>query len=189
MVKTSQRKHRDWVNQSKPKHGLSISIPLRLSSYICKSPVTTVTSHPGNEVRSHRWEETLNKPQQVCWQKRLHGLQACSSTGQLLNSFNLAKTLQKLVPSCSSESLSGGLHCSSMPTPAMSSHIAEMIPEGGLGIPQILCQQFVVTEKDIRKQERKMKMARERLAIALIADKLASEAEKVRNQERCPKKH
>lgn len=193
MVNTSQRKHRDWVNQCKPKPDLSISIPLRMSSYIFKSPVTRITSHPGNEVRCHQWEETLDKPQQVCWQKRLQGLQACSSTGQLLSPFDLAKVLPKLVPRCTSESLSGVLagapHCSPMPTPAWSSHMAEMIPGAGLGIPQLLCKQFLVTEKDIRKQERKMKMARERLAIVLIADRLASEAEKVRDQEEHSGKH
>ncbi|XP_019504790.1 PREDICTED: methyl-CpG-binding domain protein 3-like 1 [Hipposideros armiger] len=193
MVKTSQRKHRDWVNQSNLKPDLSISIPLRMSSYIFKSPVTRITSHPGNEVRCHQWEETLDKPQQVYWQKRLQGLQACSSTGQLLSPFDLAKTLPKLVPGCTSESLSGvlagGPHCSSTHTPARTSHMAEMIPGAGLGNPQLLCKQFLVTEKDIRKQERKMKKARERLAIALIADRLASEAEKVRDQEGHPEKH
>ncbi|XP_054421739.1 methyl-CpG-binding domain protein 3-like 1 [Pteronotus mesoamericanus] len=192
MVKTSQRKHRDWVNQSKPKPGLSISIPLRMSSYIFKRPVTKITSHPGNEVRYHHWEETLDKPQQLCWQKRLQGLQACSSTGQLLSPFDLTKALQKLVPNRTGESLPGVLagspHGSSMANSAGSSHLAKMIPGAGLGNPQIPCKQFLVTEKDIRKQERKMKMARERLAIALIADRLASEAEKMRDQEGQPEK-
>ncbi|KAM8787207.1 methyl-CpG-binding domain protein 3-like 1 [Rhynchonycteris naso] len=193
MVKTVQRKHHDWVNQSKPKPGLSISIPLRMSSYIFKSPVTRITSHPGNEVRCHHWEEILDKPQQVFWQKRLQGLQACSSTGQLLSPFDLTKALQKLVPSCTGESppgvLTGGLQGSSMSSPAKSSHLAEMIPGDGLSVPQLPYKQFLVTEKDIRKQERKMKMAREKLAVALIADRLASEAEKMRDQEGCPKKH
>lgn len=76
-----------------------------------------------------------------------------------------------------------------MATSAGSSQLAEMIPGAGLGIPQLLCKQFLVTEKDIRKQEKKMKMARERLAIALIADRLASEAEKVRGQEGYSEKH
>lgn len=193
MVKTSQRKHHDWVDQSKPKPDLSISIPLRMSNYILKSPVTRITSHPGNEVRYHHLEETLDKPQQVCWQKRLQGLQACSSTGQLLSPFDLTKALQTLVPSCTGESLpgilAGGAHCSSMSNPADSSLLAEMIPGAGLGIPQLPCKQFLVTEKDICKQERKMKMARERLVIALTADRRASEAEKVRDQEGCPEEH
>ncbi|XP_036910970.1 methyl-CpG-binding domain protein 3-like 1 [Sturnira hondurensis] len=190
MVKTSQRKHRECINQSKPKPDLSISIPLRMSNYIFKKPVTKITSHPGNEVRYHQWEETLVKPQQLCWQKRLQGLQASSSTGQLLSPFDLGKSLQKLVPNHTVESLPGVLagspHDSSMSNPAGSSHSAA--PGAGLGNPQLHCKQFLVTEKDIRKQERRMKMARERLAIALIVDKLASEAEKMRDQEGHPEK-
>ncbi|XP_036105962.1 methyl-CpG-binding domain protein 3-like 1 [Molossus molossus] len=187
MVKTSQRKHHDWVDQSKPNPDLSISIPLRMSNYIFKSPVTRITSHPGNEVRYHHLEETLDKPQQVCWQKRLQGLQACSTTGQLLSPFDLTKALQTLVPSCTGESLPGVL--AGGPHPAGSSHLAEMIPRSGLGIPQLPCKQFLVTEKDISKQERKMKMARDRLAIALTADRLARKAEKARDQEGCPEEH
>ncbi|KAB1252098.1 Methyl-CpG-binding domain protein 3-like 1 [Camelus dromedarius] len=38
-------------------------------------------------------------------------------------------------------------------------------------------------------QERKVKTARERLAIALTADRLASKAERMRGQEGCPDKH
>ncbi|XP_024434588.2 methyl-CpG-binding domain protein 3-like 1 [Desmodus rotundus] len=192
MVKTSQRKHREWVNQSKPKPDLSISIPLRMSNYIFKRPVTKITSHPGNEVRYHQWEETLDKPQQLCWQKRLQGLQAYSSTGQLLSPFDLTKSLQKLVPNHTGESLPGDLagspHGSSMSSPTGSSHLADMIPGAGLGNPQLPCRQFLVTEKDIRKQERKVKMARERLAVALIADRLASEAERMRDREGHPEK-
>ncbi|XP_045677133.1 methyl-CpG-binding domain protein 3-like 1 [Phyllostomus hastatus] len=192
MVKTSQRKHREWVNQPKPKPDLSISIPLRMSNYILKRPVTKIISHPGNEVRYHHWEETLDKPLQLCWQKRLQGLQACSSTGQLLSPFDLPKSLQKLVPKHTGESLpgilTGGPHGSSACNPTGSSRMAEMIPGAGLGNLQLHCKQFLVTEKDIRKQERRMKMARERLAIALIADRLASEAEKMRDQEGHPGK-
>ncbi|XP_026267642.1 methyl-CpG-binding domain protein 3-like 1 [Urocitellus parryii] len=188
MVKTSQRKQRDCVNQSKPKPGFSISIPLRMSSYTFKRPVTRIRSHPGNEVRFHQWEENLDKPQQVCWQRRLQGLQAYSSVGELFSTLDLTKTLQKLAPACIGAplqgALAGGLHPSSGPALAPSSHFVESIPGASLGSPQLLCKQFLVTEEDIRKQERKVKTARERLAIAMIADRLASEAEKARGPRR-----
>uniref|UniRef100_A0A8D2DNP1 Methyl-CpG binding domain protein 3 like 1 n=1 Tax=Sciurus vulgaris TaxID=55149 RepID=A0A8D2DNP1_SCIVU len=178
MVKTSQRKQRDCVNQSKPKPGLSISIPLRMSSYTFKRPVTRITAHPDNEVRYHQWEENLDKPQQVCWQRRLQGLQAYSSTGELLSMLDLTKTLQKLAPRCLGAplpgALAGGLHPSSMAALAPSSHFVETVPGASLSSPQLLCKQFLVTEEDIRKQERKVKRARERLAIAMIADRLAT---------------
>ncbi|XP_027438826.1 methyl-CpG-binding domain protein 3-like 1 [Zalophus californianus] len=186
MVKTPQRKQYDCGNQSKPKSCLGVSIPLRMSSYIFKRPVTRITSHPGSEVRCHHWEEALDEPQQVCWQKRLQGLQACSSTGEPLSTLDLAKALQKLEPRCTGEYLpdvlAGSLNSSPMPIPAGSSGV-------DLGIPQLLCKQFLVTEEDIRKQERKVKTARERLATALAVDRLAREAETMRGQEGHPEKH
>ncbi|XP_003938962.1 methyl-CpG-binding domain protein 3-like 1 [Saimiri boliviensis] len=194
MAKSSQRKQRDCVNQCKSKPGLSTSIPLRMSSYTFKRPVTRITSHPGNEVRYHQWEESLEKPQQVCWQKRLQGLQAYSSAGERLSTLDLANTLQKLAPGCTGASLLGELaggpeRSYPMPPLACSSDVAETIPGEGVGVSQLLCKQLVVTEEDIRKQEGKVKTVRERLVIALIADGLANEAEKVRDQEGCPEKH
>ncbi|XP_037680247.1 methyl-CpG-binding domain protein 3-like 1 [Choloepus didactylus] len=177
-VNTSQRKQRDCVNQYKPKPGLSISFPLRMSSYIFKRPVTRITSHPGNEVRCHQWEENLDKPQHVCWQKKLQGLQAYSSAGELLSTLDLVKALQEIARSCTSDSLpcpiAGGLHTSPLPTPGRSSDLAELIPDH-FGISQQLCKrckQFMVTDEDIKKQERKVEIAREKLALALIADRL-----------------
>ncbi|XP_003432911.1 methyl-CpG-binding domain protein 3-like 1 [Canis lupus familiaris] len=193
MVKPPQRKKRDCGNQSKLKSRLSVSIPLRMSSYIFKRPVTRITSHRGNEVRCHHWEETLDKPQQVYWQKRLQGLQACSSTGEPLSTLDLAKILQKLAPTCTGDYLpgvlAGGLNSSPIPTPAGSSDLAKLIPGAGLTIPQLLCKQFLVTEEDIRKQDRKVKTARQRLAMALAVDRFAKETENMRDQERHSKKH
>ncbi|KAM9746870.1 methyl-CpG-binding domain protein 3-like 1 [Dama dama] len=190
MVKTSQRKHCDCGKLSKPKPGLNISNPLRMSSYIFKRPVTRITSHPSNEVRCYPWEETLDNPQQLYWQKRLQGLQACSSAGELLSPLDLAKVLQKIAPSCPGESLprvhAGGPNSNPMAAPAWSSDLSQTIPAAGSSTPQLLCKQCLVTEEDIRNQERRVKTARERLAIALVADRLAGEAEKVWDQEGCP---
>ncbi|XP_012291813.2 methyl-CpG-binding domain protein 3-like 1 [Aotus nancymaae] len=194
MAKSSQRKQRGRVNRCKAKPGLSTSIPLRMSSYTFKRPVTRITSHPGNEVRYHQWEESLEKPQQVFWQKRLQGLQAYSSAGELLSTLDLANTLQKLAPSCTGASLMGELaggleHSCPMPPLACSSDAVETIPREGVGVSQLLCKHFVVSEEDIRKQEGKVKTVREILVIALSADGLANKAEKVRDQEGCPEKH
>ncbi|XP_049626859.1 methyl-CpG-binding domain protein 3-like 1 [Suncus etruscus] len=192
MGKTLQRKPHADEDQAKPKLSLSISIPLRMSSYIFKGPVTRITSHPGNKVRCHHWEETLNKPQQVWWQERLQGLQAYSSTGEPLSTLDLVKALQQFTPTYAGEFLpgvlSGNLDFGPKPNPAQTLDFTEMISESGLEIPHNLNRPFLVTEEDIRKQERKVKMARERLTIALIADSLASEAEKVSCQEE-PENH
>ncbi|XP_006877626.1 PREDICTED: methyl-CpG-binding domain protein 3-like 1-like [Chrysochloris asiatica] len=188
MVKTSQKKQHDCVTHSKPKPDLNISIPLRMSSYIFKQPVTRFTSHPDSEVRCHQWEEKLDKPQQVCWQKRLQGLQAYSSAGGLLNTLDLAKTLQKTAPSYTGESLPGVLAIS-MPTPGPSSHLAKMNSGASVNVSQFLGRPFIVTDEDISRQESKVQMARERLAVALIADRLASESEKFKDQEGCPEEN
>ncbi|XP_005413156.1 PREDICTED: methyl-CpG-binding domain protein 3-like 1 [Chinchilla lanigera] len=189
MPKTLQRKQRDYENPLKPKSGLSISIPLRMSSYTFKRPVTRITSHPDNEVRYHQWEESLDKPQQVCLHKRLQGLQASSSVGELLSTLDLAKTLHTLAPSCCTsssllETLAGGVCSSSLPVLAPSTHVVEMTPEMGLGMPQLLGKQFLVTEEDIKKQERKVETARERLATALITHRLASESERAKEPQK-----
>ncbi|XP_075392228.1 methyl-CpG-binding domain protein 3-like 1 [Tenrec ecaudatus] len=193
MVKTSQRRQRDCVTQAKPTSGLlNISVPLRMSTYISKRPVTKITSHPGNEVRCHQWEENLEKPQQVWWQKRLQGLQVYSSAGELLSTLDLTKALKKIEPSSTVDSqlsdFDCDLHSVSVTTPSPSSDLARMTPGSSFDISQLLCKPFLVTDEDIRKQERKVKMSRERLAVALIADRLASAAEKVRGQEGCPEK-
>ena len=129
----------------------------------------------------------MDQPHQVCWPERPRGLQACSSAGLLVSPFNLAKALQKLAPSHTGESLpgvlAGSLHSRFHAHSCRSSDLAEMIPGAALGIPQLHCQQFLVTEEGIRKEERAVKSTGERLVIALMADRLASEGEKVRGQE------
>ena len=136
------------------------------------------------------WEDSLDQPHQVCWAERPQGLQACSSAGQLVSPFNLAKALQNLAPSHTVEYLSGviagGLHSRSLAHSCWSSDLAEMIPGADMGIPQLDCQQFLTTEEGIRKEERAVKSTGVRLVIALMADRLASEAEKVRGQEGRP---
>ena len=136
------------------------------------------------------WEDTLDQSHQVCWHERPQGLQVCSSAGQLVSPFNLATALQKLAPSHTGESLpgvlAGGLHSRSHAHSCRSSDLARMIPGADLGIPQLHCQQFLVTEEGIRKEDRAVKSTGETLVIALMADRLASEAEKVRGQEGHP---
>ena len=136
------------------------------------------------------WEDSLDQPHQICWAERPQGLQACNSAGQLVSPFNLAKTLQKLAPSHTGESLpgvlAGGLHSRSLEHSCWPSDLAEMIPGADMGIPQLDCQQFLTTGEGIRKEERAVKSTGAILVIALMADRLASEAEKVRGQEGHP---
>ncbi|XP_042638613.1 methyl-CpG-binding domain protein 3-like 1 [Orycteropus afer afer] len=188
MTQTSHRK-REHEAEVKWKPSLSSKIPLRLTSCIFQRPVNRITSHPGNEVRHSQWEEKLEEPQQVCAYKRLQGLQACSSTGELLNTLDFTNALKIIAPGGPSESLShvgNGAPCTHCkPIPGPSSNMAEIIPGVGLCLSQTLSGQLV-TSGHIRTQTRKVKKARERLAKALRADRLAREAERARGQERRP---
>ncbi|XP_058514048.1 methyl-CpG-binding domain protein 3-like 1 [Ochotona princeps] len=178
MTKTSQKRLRDYTSPSKARAGWSTSSPLRMSSYILKRPVTRVSSHTSNEVRYHQWEETLDKPQQVSWQKRVQGLQASSSTGEELSTMDLAKVLQQLAFSGT-----GASPPQAETAPALAGHSPwpELTPgEARLGLSQLFYKPFLVTEEDIKIQEKKVETARERLALAMIADRLASEREKLR---------
>ncbi|XP_008563838.1 PREDICTED: putative methyl-CpG-binding domain protein 3-like 5, partial [Galeopterus variegatus] len=58
---------------------------------------------------------------------------------------------------------------------------SERIPRSDLHLPPSLYSREI-TYADIRRQRRKVKKARERLAEALRADRLASEAERMRSQ-------
>ncbi|XP_016063297.1 PREDICTED: putative methyl-CpG-binding domain protein 3-like 3 [Miniopterus natalensis] len=163
------------------------ALPMRLTNCIFKKPVTRVTSHPGNVVRSRRQGEPWERPRQVCAFRRLQGLQPCSREGELLSTLDVTNTMKIIAPESAGESLGcagpGSLHTSLEPTTAQFLGWAEMIP-GGLCVPQLLCRQ-PVTRGDIQRQTLKVKKARERLAVALRADRLAREAERARSQEGC----
>ncbi|XP_069857960.1 methyl-CpG-binding domain protein 3-like 1 [Dipodomys merriami] len=178
MAKISQRKPNDCTHPPDPKPSLGLSIPLRMSSHSFKRPVTKITSYPDNEVRFDHWEENLEKPQQVCWQNRLQGVQAYGSVGDLLSTLDLVKALKKHIAAGTGALLDqagmAGVHAGQ----ASSLPFVEMIPaKAELRVPPFLCREFLVTEEDIKIQEKKVKAARERLALALLVDRLASEAE------------
>ncbi|KAM5238015.1 methyl-CpG-binding domain protein 3-like 1 [Ctenodactylus gundi] len=156
MPKALPRKRREGADpakaQAKPCAGLCL--PLRMSGCVFQRPVTRMTAHPGNEVRWQAGQESWAQPRQLCLQKRLHGLQARGPDGETLSPLDLPATLRVLVP--------GGPDApEALATPA--------------ACPQRL--PALVTEDDIRRQERRVKMARERLAVALIAHSLARELE------------
>ncbi|XP_039736427.1 methyl-CpG-binding domain protein 3-like 2B [Pteropus medius] len=180
MPQTLKKKREVHLAKTKRRHRERSALPMRLTSCIFKRRVTRITSHPGSEVRRRQWEETLEKPQQVCAYRRLQGLQACSSEGEPLSALDITNVIQMIAPGSARESRdgagAGSLHTSPGPTAARSSGWAELIPAADLSLPQFLCGQ-PVTPGDIRRQTWKVKKARERLAMALRADRLAREAE------------
>ncbi|XP_023376031.1 methyl-CpG-binding domain protein 3-like 2B [Pteropus vampyrus] len=180
MPQTLKKKREVHLAKTKRRHRERSALPMRLTSCIFKRRVTRITSHPGSEVRRRQWEETLEKPQQVCAYRRLQGLQACSSEGEPLSALDITNVVQMIAPGSARESRdgagAGSLHTSPGPTAARSSGWAELIPAADLSLPHFLCGQ-PVTPGDIRRQTWKVKKARERLAMALRADRLAREAE------------
>ncbi|KAM5231001.1 putative methyl-CpG-binding domain protein 3-like 3 [Hipposideros larvatus] len=172
MPQTLKKERQVYLAKTKRRHRESSALPMRLTSCIFNKPVTRVTSHPGEKVRRRGQEETLEKPQQVCAYRRLQGLQARSSE-DLLSPLDITNTIKIVAPGSAG---AASLHTSPEPTTAPSSDWVEMIPGAVLCLPQLLCSQ-PVTPGDIRRQTLKVKKARERLAMALRADRLAREAE------------
>ncbi|XP_044941283.1 methyl-CpG-binding domain protein 3-like 2B isoform X1 [Mustela putorius furo] len=178
MLQTIEKKRQVHLTKAKKRHHERIAPPTRLTSCIFKRPVTSITSHPGNEVRYNQWDRTLEKPQQISAYSRLQGLQAHSSEGELLSTLDFISTSQVIaLGSADGGSLPSG------PGPSMVPFWAGMVPGVGLHLPPPICRQQV-TPGDIRRQTWKVKKSRERLAKALRADRLAREVERARSEEK-----
>nr|XP_020031250.1 putative methyl-CpG-binding domain protein 3-like 3 [Castor canadensis] len=178
-----ERKKRVPVAKGRHRAGGGAALPVRMTSCIFKRPVTRITAHPGNEVRHRHGEENLEKPQQLCALRRLQGLQVHSSEGQLLTAldFESASKIISLGIQGKSPGQAGAedLRTCPEPSPGQVPYQRETIP-GGLP-PSFYHQE--VTSADIRRQMRKVKQARKRLAEAVKADSLAREAERRNSQD------
>ncbi|XP_006898865.1 PREDICTED: putative methyl-CpG-binding domain protein 3-like 5-like [Elephantulus edwardii] len=188
MAQTSQRKcKRETEVNWKP--DLSSKIPVRLTSCIFQKPVTRIVCFPGNEVRRGQYEEQLENPQQAYIYMRLQGLQACSSTGEPLKAPDFKNVLKRITPSGGGMSLGcvddKGPFMFPITSPEQYFNVAVIAPGLGLSLSRNASGQLV-TSGDTRKQAQKVKKARERLALALRAERLAREAEATKSQQECP---
>ncbi|KAK2087199.1 putative methyl-CpG-binding domain protein 3-like 3 [Saguinus oedipus] len=127
-------------------------------------------------------QEHLEKPRQLCAYQRMQALPSCSSQGDGFSSLlDLDSVLSVLAPGMAGESLDRAgaelTHSRPETTPGQ-------LPAGAgapLGVGCQLPPPFsgqLVTPADIRRQARKVKKARERLAKALQTDRLAREADR-----------
>ncbi|XP_069864001.1 methyl-CpG-binding domain protein 3 isoform X1 [Dipodomys merriami] len=186
MNKSRQRVRYDSSNQVKGKPDLNTALPVRQTASIFKQPVTKITNHPSNKVKSDP-QKAVDQPRQLFWEKKLSGLSAFDIAEELVRTMDLPKGLQGVGPGCTDETLlsaiASALHTSTMPITGQLSAAVEKNPGVWLNTTQPLCKAFMVTDEDIRKQEELVQQVRKRLEEALMADMLAHVEELARDGE------
>ncbi|KAJ8270060.1 hypothetical protein GJAV_G00109900 [Gymnothorax javanicus] len=174
--KTRQRPRYDNNGHSKIKPDLNTSLPVRQTASIFKQPVTKVTNHPSNKVKSDP-QKAIDQPRQLFWEKKLNGLNAFDIAEELVKTMDLPKGLKRVGPGCTDKTLlsaiASALHTSAAPITGQLSVAVEKNPGVWLNTSQPLCKAFMVTDDDIRKQEALVQSVRKRLEDALVADMLA----------------
>ncbi|XP_003461030.2 methyl-CpG-binding domain protein 3 isoform X1 [Cavia porcellus] len=185
MNKSRQRVRYDSSNQVKGKPDLNTALPVRQTASIFKQPVTKITNHPSNKVKSDP-QKAVDQPRQLFWEKKLSGLSAFDIAEELVRTMDLPKGLQGVGPGCTDETLlsaiASALHTSTMPITGQLSAAVEKNPGVWLNTTQPLCKAFMVTDEDIRKQEELVQQVRKRLEEALMADMLAHVEELARDE-------
>ncbi|XP_058584508.1 methyl-CpG-binding domain protein 3 isoform X1 [Neofelis nebulosa] len=184
--RSRQRVRYDSSSQVKGKPDLNTALPVRQTASIFKQPVTKITNHPSNKVKSDP-QKAVEQPRQLFWEKKLSGLNAFDIAEELVKTMDLPKGLQGVGPGCTDETLlsaiASALHTSTMPITGQLSAAVEKNPGVWLNTAQPLCKAFMVTDEDIRKQEELVQQVRKRLEEALMADMLAHVEELARDGE------
>ncbi|XP_037644416.1 methyl-CpG-binding domain protein 3a [Sebastes umbrosus] len=176
-VQRSRHKHHyDTNHQIRTKPDLNTTLPVRQTASIFKQPVTKVTNHPNNKVKTDP-QKAVDQPKQLFWERKLSGLNAFDIAEELVKTMDLPKGLQGVGPACSDKTLlsaiASALHTSPSPVTGQLTAAVEKNPGVWLNTTQPLCKAFVVTDDDIRKQEDLVQNVRRRLEEALTADMLA----------------
>ena len=85
-----------YVQNPKAKHRASVPFrhPEQLTSFIFLSPVTLITTHPGNKVRCGPQEDKLEKPQQLCASLKLHAVKHQGTEEEWLSHLDFENTLK-----------------------------------------------------------------------------------------------
>ncbi|CAL9688833.1 unnamed protein product [Knipowitschia caucasica] len=163
--------------QIKTRLDLNTTLPVRQTASIFKQPVTKVTKHPKNTVKTDL-RRARDPPKQLFWERKLSGLSAFNIAEEIIKSMDLPKGLQGVGLACSDETLlsaiASALHTSGSPVTGQLTAAVDKNPGVWLNTAQPLCKAFVVTDEDIRKQEKQVQSVRRRLEEALMADSLAN---------------
>ncbi|XP_037132999.1 methyl-CpG-binding domain protein 3a [Syngnathus acus] len=175
-VQRSGYKHHYGNHQIRAKPDLNTTLPVRQTASIFKQPVTKVTNHPSNKVKTDP-QRAVDQPKQLFWERKLSGLSAFDIADELVKTMDLPKGLQGVGPASSDKTLlsaiASALHTSPAPVTGQLTAAVEKNPGVWLNTTQPLCKAFVVTDEDIRKQEDLVQNVRRRLEEALMADMLA----------------
>ncbi|KAM6948333.1 methyl-CpG-binding domain protein 3-like [Aplochiton taeniatus] len=177
-VQRNRHKHRydNHNHQLKAKPDLNTTLPVRQTASIFKQPVTKVTNHPNNKVKTDP-HKAVDQPRQLFWERKLSGLSAFDIAEELVKTMELPKGLQGVGPVCTDKTLlsaiASALHTNPTPVTGQLTAAVEKNPGVWLNTSQPLCKAFMVTDDDIRKQEDLVHNVRRRLEEALTADMLA----------------
>ncbi|XP_064869729.1 LOW QUALITY PROTEIN: methyl-CpG-binding domain protein 3a [Oncorhynchus nerka] len=174
-LQRNRRKHRYNNNhQIKVKPDLNTTLPVRQTASIFKQPVTKVTNHPSNKVKTDP-HKAVDQPRQLFWERKLSGLSAFEIAEELVKTMDLPRGLQGVGHVCSDKTLlsaiSSALHTSPNPVTGQLNAAVEKNPGVWLNTAQPLCKAFMVTDGDVRKQEDLVHNVR-RVEEALMADML-----------------
>ncbi|XP_061834675.1 methyl-CpG-binding domain protein 3-like [Nerophis lumbriciformis] len=168
--------HDNVSHQIRAKPDLNTTLPVRQTASIFKQPVTKVTNHPSNKVKTDP-QRAVDQPKQLFWERKLSGLSAFDIADELVKTMDLPKGLQGVGPASSDKTLlsaiASALHTSPAPVTGQLTAAVEKNPGVWLNTAQPLCKAFMVTDEDIRKQEDLVHSVRRRLEEALMADMLA----------------
>ncbi|XP_013876500.1 methyl-CpG-binding domain protein 3a isoform X1 [Austrofundulus limnaeus] len=176
VVDVKKKKQDSMLSLLQTKPDLNTTLPVRQTASIFKQPVTKITNHPNNKVKTDP-QKAVDQPKQLFWERKLSGLNAFDIAEELVKTMDLPKGLQGVGPVCSDKTLlsaiASALHTSPAPITGQLTAAVEKNPGVWLNTAQPLCKAFVVTDDDIRKQEDLVQNVRRRLEEALMADSLA----------------
>uniref|UniRef100_A0A8C7LCS1 Methyl-CpG binding domain protein 3 n=1 Tax=Oncorhynchus kisutch TaxID=8019 RepID=A0A8C7LCS1_ONCKI len=153
-LQRNRHKHRYDINhQIKAKPDLNTTLPVRKTAYIFKQPVTKVTNHPSNKVKTDP-HKAVDQPRQLFWERKLSGLSAFEIAEELVKTMDLPRGLQGVGPVCSDKTflsaISSTLHTSPNPVTGQLNTAVEKNPGVWLNTAQPLCKAFMVTDDDVR---------------------------------------
>ncbi|CAH1796606.1 unnamed protein product [Owenia fusiformis] len=143
------------------RHDASLVLPIRQTASIFKQPVTVKRNHPQSKTRTDLKHGPQDQPKQLFWEKRLQGLNASDITAEVFQVLDLPRSIKGVGPNLTDENLlqsvAAALHLSNQPLTGQQATKALMDKNPGVNIntDQPLIQALVVTDEDIRRQERR----------------------------------